>query len=431
MVAVIHSSGSLRNCLNYNEAKVKTGHARCLEAGFYPMDAADMNFHQKLARLEKLTELNQRTKVNSVHISLNFDPSEKLSDDLLREISAVYLDKIGFGGQPYLVYQHLDAGHPHIHLVTTNIKPDGKAINLNNLGRNQSTVARKEIEIAYALVKAEDSSKRELFRLKPVNVDRALYGRVETKRAIGGVLNSVLKSYKFSSLYELNAVLGLYHITADAGGEGSRIKAHEGLVYRVLDEAGTKVGVPIKASDFFSKPTLKNIRGRFGGNESAKVPLRGRVRNLIDLGLLNDKLGLADLKVALKREGIDLVLRQNKDGLIYGLTYVDHVKKVVFNGSELGKAYSAKAILERYKYSGADEGKKQNGKVEQIGLAGNRGNGNTGVKPENIFAGEGKNKVLDGMVALLLGDGEQGPAMDWELKQSKKKKKKRQRLTQG
>lgn len=144
---MIHSSSSLRNCLNYNEQKVRTGDARCLEAAYYPMDAGDMNFYQKLARLEKLTELNQRTKVNSVHISLNFDPSETLSEEKLKEIAAVYLEKIGFGGQPYLLYQHLDAGHPHIHLVTTNIKPDGKAINLNNLGRNQSTVAGRRSKL--------------------------------------------------------------------------------------------------------------------------------------------------------------------------------------------------------------------------------------------------------------------------------------------
>ncbi len=39
--------------------------------------------------------------------------------------------------------------------------------------------------------------------------------------------------------------------------------------------------------------------------------------------------------------------RLNKEGVIYGLTYVDHKTKCVFNGSDLGKQYSAKGILER------------------------------------------------------------------------------------
>lgn len=425
MVAVIHSSHSLRNCLNYNEAKVKTGQARCLEAGYYPVDAADMNFHQKLARLEKLTGLNQRTKVNSVHISLNFDPSEQLADDLLREIAAVYLDKIGFGGQPYLLYQHLDAGHPHIHLVTTNIKPDGRAINLNNLGRNQSAVARREIELAYGLVKAEDSAQRELFRLKPVSAERALYGRVETKRAISGVLNSVLKGYKFASLPELNAVLSLYNIVAETGGEGSRIAAHEGLVYRVLDSDGNKVGVPIKASDFFSKPTLKNIRLKFEANSAAKAPFRGRLRNAIDLALLGGSVDLPGFISRLKQDGIDVVLRQNAAGQIYGLTYVDHVKKVVFNGSDLDKRYGAKGILERCQNTGAGEGKKQNGPSERV--RGGRGwrDGNAGENRADFFEKTGLSGGRAGLAEVLLVDGENGPGMDYGLKRKKRKKKRR------
>ena len=42
-----------------------------------------------------------------------------------------------------------------------------------------------------------------------------------------------------------------------------------------------------------------------------------------------------------------MVLRQNAEGLIYGITYVDHQTQSVFNGSALGKLYSAKAIQKR------------------------------------------------------------------------------------
>jgi hypothetical protein len=50
---------------------------------------------------------------------------------------------------------------------------------------------------------------------------------------------------------------------------------------------------------------------------------------------------------SLEKRGINTVLRQNNDGIIYGVTYVDHQTKCVFNGSILGKQYSAKGILER------------------------------------------------------------------------------------
>ncbi len=52
MVAVIHSSSSLRNALNYNEQKVKKEVATCLAAVNYPKDLEDLNFYQKLNRLQ-------------------------------------------------------------------------------------------------------------------------------------------------------------------------------------------------------------------------------------------------------------------------------------------------------------------------------------------------------------------------------------------
>ncbi len=285
MVAVIHASSSLRNALNYNEQKVKVQVATCLAAVHYPKDVDDLNFYQKLNRLQNQAALNVRTKVNSVHISLNFDPSEKLSEERLKEIADNYLQKIGFAKQPYLLYQHHDSGHPHVHIVTTNIKANGKRIELHNLGRNQSEKARKEIETIYGLVKAEDSKQQQAYELKPVNIQKVQYGRSETKRAITNVLDTVLKNYKYTSLPELNAILQRYNVIADRGSENSRVYQNNGLTYRILDENGEKIGVPIKASDFYNKPTLKFLRERFVLNEQARQPNKARVKNAIDLAL--------------------------------------------------------------------------------------------------------------------------------------------------
>ena len=141
--------------------------------------------------------LNQQTRVNSVHISLNFDLSDRISTDALKDIADRYMEGIGFSEQPYLVYQHHDAGHAHLHIVTTNIKADGKRIALHNLARNQSMKASKEIERQFSLIKAEEKLRLH-YTLKPVDVQRALYGKAETKRAITNVLDHVLPTYKYA-----------------------------------------------------------------------------------------------------------------------------------------------------------------------------------------------------------------------------------------
>jgi hypothetical protein len=150
-----------------------------------------MNEHHRLNMLLRTAEKNRGVKANSVYISLNFSPGEDLSHDKLREIASEYMDKIGFGKQPYLVYQHYDAGHVHLHISTVKIRPDGSRIDMNNIGKNQSEQARKEIEMKHGLVKAEDY-KKELFRAKAVNASKVKYGKTETKRAITNVLDTIL-----------------------------------------------------------------------------------------------------------------------------------------------------------------------------------------------------------------------------------------------
>ena len=225
MVAKITVPNNIKKAHNYNEQKVKEGKAQCIHAHNFLKEANQLNFYEKLSRFERLISLNKRASTNTVHVSLNFGPGEKLGQKKLAEIASVYMNKIGFGEQPYLVYQHHDAGHPHIHIVTTNIQKDGRRISLHNLGKNQSAQARKEIEILFGLMKAEDQQKHASEEVKPLNIQKVTYGKFPTKRAITNVLDYVLSNYKYTSLAELNAVLGLYNLMADRGKE-------DGVIYK-------------------------------------------------------------------------------------------------------------------------------------------------------------------------------------------------------
>lgn len=348
MVAVIKTGHSIHRILNYNENKVKEGVASLFAVANYPIELDKLSFNQKINRLLKQVALNENVSRNSVHVSLNFDPSEKISSEQLKEISDTYMQKIGFDDQPYLVYQHFDAGHPHIHIVSIKVRADGSRIDTQNIGRNQSEKARKEIEQSFGLIKAEDKKMKQQFEIKSAYTQKVQYGKSESRKAIANVLEAVLNSYKYTSLPELNAILQQYNIQADRGNEGSRIYQHNGLLYRILDEQSNAIGVPIKASSFYNKPTLKYLEERFLINDAARQSHKSRVKNAIDLSLLKQpKHSLQSLIKALNKEGINTVLRQNAEGIIYGVTYVDHRTKCVFNGSVLGKQYSAKAILER------------------------------------------------------------------------------------
>ena len=174
-----------------------------------------------------------------------------------------------------------------------------------------------------------------------------MYGKSETKRSISNVVGAVFSQYKFTSLPEFNAALKQFNVVADRGKEEGRIYKNRGLVYRILDADSNKVGVPIKASSIGCKPILDNLEKKFTANEVAKEPLKQKTKNAIDDCMQTSPRSMKNLVAALNQKNIYTVLRQNAEGRLYGITFVDNQNKVVFNGSDLGKGYSAAALQSR------------------------------------------------------------------------------------
>nr|WP_281631620.1 relaxase/mobilization nuclease domain-containing protein [Flavobacterium luteolum] len=359
MVAIINTGSSVRSIFNYNENKMEAGKAELIGEGNYPINASDISKDFRLKLLLKQLELNTNVKRGSVHISLNFDSSESnISKEKLMEIAKSYMEKIGFGSQPYLVYKHHDAGHPHIHIVSVKVKSDGKRIDMQNIGKNQSETARKEIEKAFNLVPAQQGQKEKILNIKPARNSVVEYGTAEAKKAIAAVLNAVIPNYKYTTVGELNAVLNLYNVTAVQGSKDSKMFLHKGLAYQILNDKKQPVGVPLKASSFYMKPTLAYLELKFALNNTGRNPHLKRVKNAVDLAFMQNSIkSVSDLDRILMRDGIKTAERRNKQGILYGLTYIDHKTKCVFNGSSLGKTYSASGIEEQCGLKGFNTGR--------------------------------------------------------------------------
>jgi len=247
------------------------------------------------------------------------------------------------------------------------------------------------------------------------------YGKSETKRAITNVLDVVLNTYKYTSfLPELNAVLQRYNVIADRGNETSRVYQNSGLTYRIIDENGNKIGVPIKASDFYSKPTLKYLQAKFLQNETGKQPNKVRVKNAVDLALLRyPNHSIQSLVKSLEKDGINTVLRQNNEGIIYGITYVDHRTKSVFNGSDLGKQYSAKGIQDRCKQIENRIHPLQQQVVQQM-----EAQNQATDKEQRSTVGQVINLTITKALDDLLQPSQSNNYLPHQLKKTKKKKRK-------
>lgn len=334
---------SVAKSLKYNEEKVMLGKAECLTAANFLKDVSRLTFADKLHRFERRMDLNERVSTN-LHITLNFDPSDKLSNEQMQKIARLYMKEIGFERQPYLVYRHHDAGHPHCHIVTTHVRRDGSPIEQWNIGRNQSEKARQHIEVEFGLVTAEMKKQRRQQQQKIDGIQRITYGEKSIASSISGILEYVTENYKYASLQELNTILRLYNVEAYRGREDSQLYRHRGLLYRVLDEHGKYIGVPLKASFFDCKPTLDNLEKKFVLHQSQKPQFQDHLATEIRWQLLQTPHNLEKLTHRLAQERICMVLQRNKEGICEGVSYVDFRNKCVFDGNELGEHCNRDAI---------------------------------------------------------------------------------------
>jgi len=337
------SSRSIARSLDYNEKKVTQGKAECIAAVNYLKDLSRLSYDDKLHVLKKRMALNDRVKT-SQHITLNFDPADKLSNEQMQKIAKVYMKEIGFEQQPYLVYRHHDAGHPHCHIVTTHVLRNGDPIELYNIGRNQSETARQRIEAEFHLTTAEMKKQARLQQQQIDGVQKIKYGESSIAQSMSRVLEYVTKNYKCTSLKEFNTILRSYNLEAYRGKEASQLYQHRGLLYRVLDENGRYIGVPLKASFFDCKPTLDNLSMQFLQNQSQKLQHLQTVTTRIKWELLQNPENFDFLVSSLFRNNIRMVLQRDKEGKCIDVTYIDFKNKCLYPGGELDERCKASAI---------------------------------------------------------------------------------------
>lgn len=355
MVVVIHTGHSIRPILEYNENKVKAGLAECIDAQNYPIGLTDLNFQWKLNRLVKQVEMNPRVTRKGAHLSLNFDPSDVLKKEQLRSITADFMVKAGMGGQPYLVYRHDDAGHPHVHIVSIFVRADGQRI---VLCLKQLERIRYSVEQAFGLKQCETSTTSARVKEDDRSPRQVQYGKSETLRSISNAVNYVIRHYIFCGLREMNALLFKYNLVADRGAFRSRIYQNRGLVYRCLDEAGRRVGKPVKASLVYNKPTLDFLEYRFQLNNESWLSHMTDTKNRIDLTLLRQSIQDMDaFAEALKRQGIRMV-EADRQGGSQNLVYINDRSRCVYHETSLGAGYHAADIVDRCAMVEADRLKK-------------------------------------------------------------------------
>ncbi len=341
MVAKISIGSSLYGALCYNGEKVNKENGRILGSNkiIIPVDGkADIgqmaeNFRLFMPKMGK-------TKKPVLHISLNPHPDDRLSDQDFEILAREYLDKLGFGEQPYVIYKHEDIDRHHIHIVTVNVNEEGKRLNQDFLYRRSKKITT-ELEEKYNLHKAQ----RE--KISPDTPITKIDPNGDIKRQVANTVKMVGMRYKFQSMGEYNAILGLYNVRCDTADGRVNGREYHGLVYFATDDNGNTIATPLKASRLGKFASRTAIDRRFE-RAKEKIDVAPTKRKVDDA--LGQSSGKDDFIAKLKERNIDVIFRYTDEGRIYGVTFVDHDTMTALNGSRLGKEFSANALNARFSH---------------------------------------------------------------------------------
>lgn len=344
MVAKISIGNSLYGALVYNGEKVNKEEGKLLATNkIFDEGTGKVDVSRAADDFRSRMPAYVRTRNTVIHISLNPHPDDRLTDVELENLAREYMEKLGYGNQPYMIYKHEDINRHHLHIVSLNVDEKGKRLNKDYLFRRSKRITR-ELEQRYGLHPADRKQQRHDNSLRKVDVSQG-----DVKRQVANTVKALSASYRFQTFGEYRALLSLYNVTVEEvrGETGGR--EYAGLVYSATDDKGNKVGNPFKASRIGKQAGYKAIEERFALSKKHIAEKKfTQPTQRTALAVLKKTSRREEFVALLKEKGVDVVLRETDKGRIYGATFIDHRTGCVLNGSRLGKELSANALQEHF-----------------------------------------------------------------------------------
>ena len=347
MVANIRSGSSPGGALYYNKEKVDKDEAEVLlwQKMLEPYDKCGrLDIDVCMESFMPYLEANRRTTNTVFHASLNPSPEDRLTDEQLRKIACEYMERMGYGEQPYIVFKHKDISREHLHIVSLRVDEQGRKLPHDFEARRSMEILR-DLERKYGLhpsVKGQGLTDRE--GLRKVN-----YPEGNVKRQVSSVVRSCLRNYKCSSYGEFRTLLERFNVSTEERTGTVDGRSYAGMVYGALTDDGYGIGTPFKSSCIGKDVGYKALQKYYATSKDrlkekgSLDSLRQTVKDAMSPHNTRD-----EFRQLLKADGIDAVFRMNPIGRIYGVTFIDHNTGIVANGSVLGKEFSANVFNDLY-----------------------------------------------------------------------------------
>lgn len=158
MVVVILKAATSFAGIDYNERKNEKGKSELLVAENFAMNPDSLKKSDYIAYMETVCRTNPAVKAKQFHAVISCKGRE-YSPEELKGVALQYIDKMGYGNNPYLIYFHSDTENNHVHIVSTRVKKNGEKVKDNMEAVRSQRVINQIMNIDLSLKAKEDISK--------------------------------------------------------------------------------------------------------------------------------------------------------------------------------------------------------------------------------------------------------------------------------
>lgn len=286
IVKILKSSKTFA-AVDYNESRVKKGEAQLICASNFPVSVVSPAGYKDYFKL--WSRNNKRIKNPQLHIVISLKGKES-NPDVLLSIAKVWLDKMGYGENPYLVYLHNNTNNTHIHIITTRVDKYGRKVD-HSFEKKRSQRVLGEIN----------------------GVDKLQ----ELRNYVAGVLR-----YSFSTVTQFS------ELCKDAG---INVLVDDDTL--VLEKDGKSLALSKRLIEFCSVRYKKNIDEKYKKSLQAKI---FKYATLLDKESFQSYMR--------KNFGLKFIY-YGKGNNLYGFSIIDYKNQAVYKGSEV---FSLKKLNELF-----------------------------------------------------------------------------------
>ena len=320
VIVIADAASSVSVTVGYNEQKVSGGTASVA----YCSNIEDKSDPMKT--FQQYENASVRTEKLSFHASINPAPGEKLDRDKMIEFVKEYMEGMGYGNQPYILYKHNDIDREHYHIVSVRVDKNGKKINDSFEGRRSAKLLRELAKkYGFSVGKSNDFRKSDAINVRRFDPTKPDYsGQIES------LMKNVMK-YHFTTVNQFEAAMRSLGVEMVLKSRCGRIE----ISFYGLDPAtGKRCTGRIKEKNL-DTPVYEQILLRsFDCGNSKCNDERQRTGKVVQF-FFGNATSERHFQSLLAKFGISVEFSRNSEGRIFGATFIDHEQQCCFKASEL------------------------------------------------------------------------------------------------